>query len=700
VKPCLLRKSSLLLSEIDATVVLPMIPFSDKQFSRFVVFLCGILNLSAMASDRVVIGAIADYGTTGSASIEVAKLVKRWSPDMIITLGDNNYGDASDYDFIVGQFYHEFIHPYAGSYGSGATSNRFFPSIGNHDYFGSVTAFQPYLDYFTLPGNERYYTFQQGPVSFFVLHSNPEEPDGRTNGSVQAQWLQSQLNASTSAWNIVYFHHAPFSSGLFYAPGDQQMRWPFAQWGASVVICGHDHIYERVYAEHLVYLVNGLGGATPYPLSTTPTTGSQTRFNTAHGALRLDVSATNLTFAFITTNDFVVDTITLTNAYRSAGFVTAPEGQVVLLGRTATFNSFVTGTRTPFDYQWFFNSSPIINATNRILNVTNATLANEGTYRVTASNEHAVLSASAQLAIARQPHITAHPTNATAVGGSNISFRVQAQGAGNLRYQWTFNGLAINDATNSSLVLTNVQRSMEGLYAVAVTDDFGTALSSDASLRVLLLPVFLVPPVEQTVLPGQTAVFSYALTGDFPMRVTVTGHRIATQTHDILDSSVQFLSVSAPAPPPVGILLAVRNVAGQTFRNTQLVVDGDHDSDGAGDAWELKYGFDPNVPDDGGLDTDRDGASNRQEFGAGTDPTDTNSVLRARSSLIGLNEVQVQFEAISNRTYSVQATDELTASIWRNIAQIWATTVNRDIRVTNSIGPGTTFYRVVTPRVP
>ena len=24
------------------------------------------------------------------------------------------------------------------------------------------------------------------------------------------------------------------------------MRWPFAEWGASAVLSGHDHLYERV----------------------------------------------------------------------------------------------------------------------------------------------------------------------------------------------------------------------------------------------------------------------------------------------------------------------------------------------------------------------------------------------------------------------------------------------------------------------
>lgn len=97
---------------------------------------------------------IGDYGLAGQRSSAVAALVKSWQPDFIITTGDNNYyyGEASTIDANIGQYYHQFIHLYAGQYGPGATTNRFFPSLGNHDWNADLGV-QPYLDYFTLPGN-------------------------------------------------------------------------------------------------------------------------------------------------------------------------------------------------------------------------------------------------------------------------------------------------------------------------------------------------------------------------------------------------------------------------------------------------------------------------------------------------------------------------------------------------------------------
>jgi len=171
-------------------------------------------------SGSVRFAAIGDYGNASANEAAVAALVKGWHPDFIITLGDNNYnnGGASTIDGNIGQFYSDYIFPYTGSFGAGASENRFFPALGNHDWrtrSGVPSVPQPYLDYFSLPagpGNERYYDFVQGPVHFFVVDSDPHEPDGTSSTSVQGQWLQSQLAAASEPWKIVTMHHPPYSS--------------------------------------------------------------------------------------------------------------------------------------------------------------------------------------------------------------------------------------------------------------------------------------------------------------------------------------------------------------------------------------------------------------------------------------------------------------------------------------------------------
>lgn len=247
---------------------------------------------------------IGDYGNGNQNEADVAALIRSWNPDFIITTGDNNYpdGTANTIDEHIGQFFHEFIAPYKGSYGEGAQENRFYPSLGNHDWHAPNA--QPYLDYFTLPGNERYYDFTWGEVHFFVLNSDTDEPDGADSSSVQAAWLQSRLAASTSHWKIVYFHHAPYSSAR-HGPSER-MQWPFAQWGADVVISGHDHTYERISKDGIWYFVNGLGGVGRYEFNNI-VDGSQVRYNEDHGAMLVEVGREIMRFQFINRQGSVID---------------------------------------------------------------------------------------------------------------------------------------------------------------------------------------------------------------------------------------------------------------------------------------------------------------------------------------------------------------------------------------------------------
>ena len=251
---------------------------------------------------------IGDYGSGKDAEADVAALVKSWDPEIIITTGDNNYpdGESATIDQHIGQFFHEYIGDYQGSFGGGAEENRFFPSLGNHDWHSPGA--EPYLDYFSLPGNERYYDFTWGPVHFFALDSDSREPDGVGRSSMQAEWLQSRLAASTSPWKIVFFHHAPYSSGL-HGPVDW-MQWPYAEWGADIVLAGHDHTYERILRDGIAYFVNGLGGMSRYDFYGA-VDGSQVRYNDDYGAMLVEANEEMVLLKFITRQNELIDTYQL-----------------------------------------------------------------------------------------------------------------------------------------------------------------------------------------------------------------------------------------------------------------------------------------------------------------------------------------------------------------------------------------------------
>jgi tartrate-resistant acid phosphatase type 5 len=252
--------------------------------------------------------AIGDFGIVGEDEQAVAELVLRAKPEFVITLGDNNYptGSADTIDVNIGRYYSSLIAPYKGHFGAGAKDNRFFPSLGNHDWMSDAA--RPYLDYFTLPGNERYYDVERGNVHLFSIDSDPHEPDGIDAGSVQARWLKGKSGASKSAFQIAYMHHPPYSSSQHGS--SFVMQWPYRDWGVDLVLAGHDHTYERVEANGLVYVVNGLGGNMAYDFGV-PLPGSKIRFNSAHGAMFFEVSKNELRGRFVTTRGTVIDTFSI-----------------------------------------------------------------------------------------------------------------------------------------------------------------------------------------------------------------------------------------------------------------------------------------------------------------------------------------------------------------------------------------------------
>ena len=221
----------------------------------------------------VVFAVIGDYGSGGQGEAPVADMVKSWNPQFILTLGDNNYGDLSltGMKAFIGDYYQDFIYnPDAPeSYQAHGLSaqemqNRFFPAAGNHDMnkMGSRNA---YLSYFTLPGNELYYDIRWNKdIHIFILDSGGHG-ESECCETEQGKWLRNGLRHSTANYKLVLFHHPPYAA--ISRKSYHKMRWPFEEWGASVVLNGHDHVYARIASKKspsFFYLINGLGGARKY----------------------------------------------------------------------------------------------------------------------------------------------------------------------------------------------------------------------------------------------------------------------------------------------------------------------------------------------------------------------------------------------------------------------------------------------------
>ncbi len=260
-----------------------------------------------------------DYGDNSNGEAAVAGLVDTLDVDFIATTGDNSY-DVPDYETNIGQYYSSFIGSYEGRYGTGSSVNRFFPSLGDHEY--SDGGLDSYLAYFDLPGrgidtsgtsgNERYYDFVVGPVQIFVLNTQPEESDGIGVASTQASWLKRELAASSSPWRLVVSPTPPFSSGDHHG-STVELQWPFAEWGVDAVLSGNDHVYERIVLDGMPYFVSGLGGRSLYGFGT-PVDGSQERYANDFGVLVVRACDSRLAFEFHSISEGIVDRFSLGEA--------------------------------------------------------------------------------------------------------------------------------------------------------------------------------------------------------------------------------------------------------------------------------------------------------------------------------------------------------------------------------------------------
>ena len=278
---------------------------ADAQRKKSVGAISGTLTKTKRVDKRFAV--IGDYGEAGADLQVIADLIEVFDAYYIVTLGDNNYpdGEAATIDQNIGQYFHEYIGNYSGVYGLGAAGNDFYPSIGNRDYT-VANVLDPYLDYFTLPGNERYYDFRRGAVHFYLINSDDMEPDGGIDvNGIQAQWLEDRLASTTAPYKVVVLHHRPFVSA---STGSRPLRqWPFAEWGADVVLTGHAHVYERVDVEGVPYFVNGIGGAFLGLSLREPVAGSQMRFADEFGAQLVDVDLRRMRLRLVTIDDVVMD---------------------------------------------------------------------------------------------------------------------------------------------------------------------------------------------------------------------------------------------------------------------------------------------------------------------------------------------------------------------------------------------------------
>ncbi len=393
--------------------------------------------------------------------------------------------------------------------------------------------------------------------------------------------------------------------------------------------------------------------------------------------------------------------------------VTQPADATVVATREATFSVIATGG-APLRYQWLFESALVPDATNATLVLSNVQPAQVGRYSAIVFNDAGnAQSAFARLSVRAPAFIVTQPRDVqvrirpdtSAAPTTNATFSVLAVSSSPIRYQWRFNGQNLPGATNSTLTVTNVQLTNEGLYTAAVTDDAGTIFSAPALLQPWIAPYLIQAPLAQTVAASSRVALSVEVGGNPGPFVYEWRRGSLSLTTNTSPGRIDFFSFTATNVPQTNqYRVIVKNPANQSPGMPTPLVSvatiADTDGDGLPDEWETANGLNPASSSDRDRDQDGDGLGAFAEYSAGTDPNNAASQLKL--DLASGTPVSLSFGAISNHTYSVEFVDELPPgsgpiSGWRLLASIPARTTNRLERIPDPGYSTNRFYRVSTP---
>lgn len=434
-----------------------------------------------------------------------------------------------------------------------------------------------------------------------------------------------------------------------------------------------------------------------------------------------------------------------------------PQGNSVPVGSVATLSVSAAGT-SPLSYRWQRDGINLPGATSAVLTVFNTQPTNASTYRVWVTNSAGfICSQPATLTVLQPPVVTVQPAGLTVQEGAAAMLQVAAAGTAPLAYQWYFNNSPVANATDSTLLLSPADPSQSGIYQVVITNSVGMVASAPAVLKVLgtdsdgdgipdawMLLYFGHPTglasdrsraQDDADGDGMSNLQEY-LAGTNPLDVqsalrlrtvnsatggpqiaftAVAGVGYTLQFSDNLASGVWTKLRDYPEDPTTRtIIVNDPGAASARARFYRIVTpiqpssNTDSDGDGIPDSWMLQYfGHATGLAIDNSLaedDADGDGMTNLQEYRAGTDPLDPQSVLKLR--VLGFDSntgrPQYTFTAMSGIGYTLLYSDSLAPPVWRKLRDVPVDVSTRSILVDDpaSTGVPMRFYRVITPMQP
>ncbi|HMJ64410.1 MAG TPA: FG-GAP-like repeat-containing protein, partial [Candidatus Binatia bacterium] len=369
--------------------------------------------------------------------------------------------------------------------------------------------------------------------------------------------------------------------------------------------------------------------------------------------------------------------------------------------------TFVTTLPPPLLFEWRRNGIILPDEINSVLTISNMQAVDAGQYSVTVTQpELRVTVLPLPATISGPVAITEQPQPRAVQRGTSATFQVSADGLAPFTYQWLFNGVAINGATTASLLITNAQLTHEGNYSVVVSNSYGSLVSSQADLTVLVRPAITLHPMSQSVVAGGSLTLSVSAEGN-PLPLTFRWRKNSSYISNLVENGTNsFLTLTNLQPTPTtnqfyfNVVVTNRAGVSSLSSNAVITVLADTDGDGMPDEWETYHNFDPTDPADALLDADQDGVSNLDEYLAGSDPLDRETTLSIYVRLEGLPPTAtVFFHGFANKTYSLLRRDSLESGPWIWVADVPAG-IERVVEVRDPTPLQTRgFYRLVTPRL-
>jgi hypothetical protein len=241
-----------------------------------------------------------------------------------------------------------------------------------------------------------------------------------------------------------------------------------------------------------------------------------------------DQTNATLNLSIVTTNQAGIYSVLVANPYGSVessnaqltitlpSITSHPADASVYGGDNTTFGVSAAGTR--LNYQWQFNGTNLLNATNTTLPLTAITTHQAGIYSALVSNPYRTLASSNATLTVTPLTITTPPTSRSAYIGDTTTFSVTAFKNGPFTYQWRFQSVDLPGKTNSSLTLTGLATNNAGWYSVFISNPYGSLESSGANLNVLnSAPIITAQPVTRGAYLSGSASFQVTADGTKPL---------------------------------------------------------------------------------------------------------------------------------------------------------------------------------------